>query len=95
MGRFDPGPPAWRGPGFYGGVEHVTSLIQCEFGGRFGAAHADEGFNCAYIDGHVKWLDVPASVRDILMNNFAIGTYGNTCDYAGKGFWPWATYMDG
>jgi prepilin-type N-terminal cleavage/methylation domain-containing protein/prepilin-type processing-associated H-X9-DG protein len=75
---------------WYGGVEHVTSLIQC----YSWVAHDLAGFNCAYIDGHVKWLDTPASVRDRWIGAGGMYVYGNRCNYAGKGWWPWATYME-
>jgi len=76
---------------WYGGVEHVTSLIQCDSW----VGHNMAGFNCAYIDGHVKWLDTPPDVRNRWIGAGGMYNYGNRCDYAGKGWWPWATYMDG
>ena len=74
----------------YGDVARITSLIQCPYFG----GHGGRGLNCTYIDGHTVWLATPPSVRDMWLNDGTVRSYGNRLNYARKGLWRWASFMD-
>jgi len=106
-GRFgDGGRNGGWSDSFYPVVPAITSLIQCYNGtshGEFGyssfldplhSAHQNQGLNCTYIDGHVRWLPTTATLWSRFSSTFQ--TYANyEADRADQGFWPWATYADG
>ena len=94
---------------WYGPVDHITSLIQCTNTAKEGTGshpynrragfnpgmhcHADEGFNSSFIDGHGGWVRGGEEVWTEWQGRNTY-TYGNSLLRAGRGWWPWATWVD-
>ncbi len=82
---------------FYGGIDHVTSLIQCHtdgFGKAAVGAHEKRGVNTTYIDGHVRWVIFPYRLVAGWLAESSMRDYGNQDDRPGRGPWSYATFAD-
>lgn len=81
--------------GYAGGQQRpMTSLLMCRSSTVSAVgSHDGRGLNCTYLDGHVRWLRGDPGVWNPWVGTSS-GTYGNVLDYIGRGWWPWATFMD-
>lgn len=87
---------AWYGP-----VAQMTSLVQCLDPGYFNSdgtenkwgAHRKKGINCAFIDGHVKWIPYGVNEHTYFFTHkgYDSANYGTLPK---AGIWPYATWYD-
>jgi len=83
----------------YGGVDQIRTYIQCytgPFSGTYAldGAHKKQGFNVAYIDGHVSWHKFEQSLADAWSLDSTVKLYGNRDVRGGKGPLPWSTFVE-
>jgi prepilin-type processing-associated H-X9-DG protein len=75
--------------------KNITALIECKTALTSATTcHKTSGFNCTYIDGHVRFLATSTSAWSIWTGNAFIPTYGTGWNTSSIGFWCWATFMD-
>lgn len=75
-----------------------TSYIQCRFNATGinaasaeHACHQAEGTNSVYVDGHAKWVGIPADLAGVWWDRVR-GNDSNGGD--NKGVWPYVSYAD-
>lgn len=86
---------------WYGQVAAVTSLTQCWDPGYWTTGyvfnpvggHMKKGLNTTYMDGHVRWLVVGREEHQRWWTSLGYDE-GSHSTRAGRGVWPYATYLD-